>query len=61
MDGIIWKIFDTGDRIFIMMEIKHRSKYIGISKACITSVYNRLGRCVSTDGDGFEKASQSWQ
>lgn len=43
-----------------MMEINHESKYLGISQVCITGVYNRLGKCVSTGGDGFDKA-QSWQ
>lgn len=44
MDGIIWKKLNTGDTVFLMMEINHESKYLGISQVWITGVYNRLGK-----------------
>lgn len=46
----------TRERIFLMMETGHKGKdtYIGISKVCVTGVYNRLASCVSTSGDALK-------
>lgn len=41
-----------------MMETDHKGKgtYIGISKVCVTDVYNRLANRVKTSGDALKNS-----